>query len=59
MQHNNYSEDMIRAREKAYSEKLREIDEKQYYNELMKQNEFKQLLKEQNYKNVKCTKLGL
>jgi hypothetical protein len=52
MQHENYTEDMIRAKDRNYSEKIREIDERQYYNDLMKQNEFKQLMKEQNYRNV-------
>jgi hypothetical protein len=43
---------MVKAHEKHYYEKLKEIEDKQRFNEMMQQNEMKQLLKEQNYKNV-------
>lgn len=46
-----FTEDMIKAHEKHYHEKLKEIEDKQRFNEMMQQNEMKQLLKEQNYKN--------
>lgn len=48
----NYNEDMAKAQEKAYYTKLRELEEKLAYNEMMRQNEQKQLLKEANYRNV-------
>lgn len=50
--HDNYNEDMAKAQEKAYYNKLREIEEKLAYNEMMRNNEQKQLLKEANYRNV-------
>lgn len=52
LEQDNFNEDMMKANEKHYQEKLKEIEDKQRFNEMMKQNEMKQLLKEQNYKNV-------
>lgn len=53
-----FTEDMIKAHEKHYHEKLKEIEDKQRFNEMMQQNEMKQLLKEQNYKNVDPKPVG-
>ncbi len=57
--HYNYNEDMAKAQEKAYLIKLREIEEKLVYNEMMRQNEQKQLMKEANYRNVIIPTLSL
>jgi hypothetical protein len=49
--HEDFNEDMSRAQEKSQQKHYVQAHDRELYNELMKQNETKQVLKEQNYKN--------